>query len=152
MASAGQAQAHSSQPMHFSRPSGQRLSWWCPWNRGAVGRLSSGYITVSTFLNISRKVTPNPLTGLRKSSTGDLLRHAIAGCRGRRHCPGQRRAAELEAVVVRQVERRHREPRYRLLELDQFAVLVVVPLVLVLGRRLWCDPGEVLLVAGIPEP
>src|SRR6516164_2513779 len=73
IASAGQAQAHSSQPMHFSSPSGHRFSWWWPWNRGAVGRLSSGYITVSTFLNISVKVTPNPLTGLRKSSTGDLL-------------------------------------------------------------------------------
>src|ERR1700722_905788 len=59
--------------MHFSSPSGQRLSWWWPWNRGAVGRFSSGYITVSTFRNISRKVTPNPFTGLRKSSTGDLL-------------------------------------------------------------------------------
>src|SRR5487761_206431 len=156
MASAGQAQAHSSQPMHFSRPSGQRLSWWCPWNRGAVGRLSSGYITVSTFLNISRKVTPNPLTGLRKSSTGDLLRHAIAGCRGRgpggcRHGPGQRRAAQLKAVVVRQVTRRHREPRHRLLDLDQLAVLVVVPLVLFLGRNFRGYPGQVLLVAVVPE-
>ena len=73
MASAGQAHAHSSQPMHFSRPSGQRLSWCRPWNRGAVGRFSSGYSTVSTFWNIWWKVTPNPLTGLRKSSTGDLL-------------------------------------------------------------------------------
>src|SRR5512142_933137 len=79
MASAGQAQAHSSQPMHFSSPSGHRLSWWWPWNRGAVGRLSSGYWTVSTFRNISVNVTPNPLTGLRisliqsrKSGTGDL--------------------------------------------------------------------------------
>ena len=36
MASAGQAQAHSSQPTHFSSPSGQRLSWWRPWKRGAV--------------------------------------------------------------------------------------------------------------------
>ena len=36
MASAGQAQAHSSQPTHFSSPSGQRFSWWRPWNRGAV--------------------------------------------------------------------------------------------------------------------
>src|SRR5262252_427709 len=72
MASAGQAHAHSSQPMHFSSPSGHRLSWWWPWNRGAVGRLSSGYWTVSTFRNISWKVTPNPLIGLRKSSTCDL--------------------------------------------------------------------------------
>src|SRR3954452_22357551 len=77
MASAGQAQAHSSQPMHFSSPSGHRLSWWWPWNRGAVGRLSSGYWMVSTFRNISWKVTPNPLTGvrmsLRKLGTCDLL-------------------------------------------------------------------------------
>src|SRR6201992_1281564 len=102
--------------MHFSRPSGQRLSWWWPWNRGAVGRLSSGYITVSTFLNISRKVTPNPLTGLRKSSTGDLLSRAVTGrggcgARGRGQRPGHRRTAEVKAVVVRQVERRERDPR-----------------------------------------
>src|ERR1700678_3835887 len=75
MASAGQAQAHSSQPMHFSSPSGHRFSWWWPWNRGAVGRLSSGYWTVSTFRNISWKVTPTPLIGLKKSlkalGTGD---------------------------------------------------------------------------------
>src|ERR1700749_3158984 len=121
--------------MHFSRPSGQRLSWWWPWNRGAVGRLSSGYITVSTFLNISRKVTPNPLTGLRKSSTGDLLSRAIAGCGGGRNRAGQRRTAEVKAVVVRQVERRQREPRGRLLDLDQLAVLVVVVLLLFLDRR-----------------
>ena len=66
MASAGQAQAHSSQPMHFSSPSGQRLSWWRPWNRGAVGLFSSGYWTVSTFRNICRKVTPNPLIGVQE--------------------------------------------------------------------------------------
>src|ERR1022692_4072852 len=79
MASAGQAQAHSSQPMHFSSPSGQRLSWWRPWKRGAVGSMTSGYSTVSTFLNIVRKVTPNPLTGLRKSNTRDLLGGAVGG-------------------------------------------------------------------------
>src|ERR1017187_3252955 len=79
MASAGQAQAHSSQPMHFSSPSGQRLSWWRPRKRGAVGSMTSGYSTVSTFLNIVRKVTPNPLTGLRKSNTRDLLGGAVGG-------------------------------------------------------------------------
>src|ERR1700733_13780337 len=101
--------------MHFSRPSGQRLSWWCPWNRGAVGRLSSGYITVSTFLNISRKVTPNPLTGLRKSSTGDLLRHASGVALHRSADPGtgEYRVVQFKAVIVRQVKRRHREPRLR---------------------------------------
>src|ERR1700743_1609286 len=118
--------------MHFSRPSGQRLSWWCPWNRGAVGRLSSGYITVSTFRNISRKVTPNPLTGLRKSSTGDLLSRVVAVRRA-----GQRGVAELETVVVRQVERRHRVPglgQRGLGHLDQLALIVVVPLVLFVFR------------------
>src|ERR1700721_3363714 len=94
MASAGQAQAHSSQPMHFSSPSGHRFSWWWPWNRGAVGRLSSGYSTVSTFRNISWKVTPNPLIGLKKSSTSDL--------------PGGGFVIEVDAVVVRQVGGRHR--------------------------------------------
>src|SRR4028118_2139023 len=63
MASAGHDQAHSSQPMHFSRPSGQRLSWWRPWKRGAVAFLYSGYCSVTTFLNIVRKVTPKPATG-----------------------------------------------------------------------------------------
>src|SRR5260370_11310988 len=90
--------------MHFSSPSGHRLSWWWPWNRGAVGRLSSGYITVSTFLNISVKVTPNPLTGLRKSSTGDLL--SGGGASGR---DGARRsgiAVQVEPVIVRPVHRR----------------------------------------------
>src|SRR5215467_5848867 len=95
MASAGQAHAHSSQPMHFSSPSGHRLSWWWPWNRGAVGFLTSGYSTVSTFRNISVKVTPNPLIGLRKSSTCDL--------------PAGGFVTDIDAVVVRQVERRHRE-------------------------------------------
>src|SRR6516164_5676439 len=89
--------------MHFSSPSGHRLSWWWPWNRGAVGRLSSGYITVSTFRNISRKVTPNPLTGLRKSSTGDLLRRIVVRRADRR------RASEVKAVIVRQVQRWHGE-------------------------------------------
>src|SRR5216683_38902 len=103
MASAGQAHAHSSQPMHFSRPSGQRLSWWRPWNLGAVGRFSSGYSTVSTLLNICRKVTANPLTGLRKSSTGrDLL---VGG--GRYVLAIAYVFAIAQPVVVRQVERRH---------------------------------------------
>src|SRR5260370_7420834 len=78
--------------MHFSSPSGHRLSWWWPWNRGAVGFLTSGYSTVSTFRNISWKVTPNPLIGLRKSSTSDL--------------PGGGFGIGVDAVVVRQVERR----------------------------------------------
>src|ERR1700760_1193750 len=106
MASAGQAQAHSSQPMHFSRPSGHRLSWWWPWNRGAVGRLSSGYWTVSTFLNISVKVTPKPLTGsmmsLSQLGTCDLL---LGGLR----VEAGGFLAEADTVVVRQVHRRHRE-------------------------------------------
>src|SRR5215469_6318863 len=93
--------------MHFSSPSGHRLSWWWPWNRGAVGRLSSGYITVSAFRNISRKVTPNPLTGLRKSSTGDLL---SGFCVAQRPADRNwRRVTKLETVVVRQVQRRHGE-------------------------------------------
>src|SRR6266567_1837355 len=109
MASAGQAQAHSSQPMHFSSPSGHRLSWWWPWNRGAVGRLSSGYITVSTFLNISVKVTPNPLTGLKKSLMGlgtcDLL--SGGGASGRDGARGS--GVQVKPVVVRPVHRRDRE-------------------------------------------
>src|SRR6478735_3074395 len=68
MASAGQAHAHSSQPMHFSRRSGQRLSWCRPWKRGAVGCFSKGYCSVTTFLNIVRKVTPKPATGSQNCS------------------------------------------------------------------------------------
>ena len=68
---------------------------------GAVGFFTSGYSTVSTFRNISWKVTPNPLIGLRNSSTCDLLRGGSGIFCGR----------EADAVVVRQVERRHREPR-----------------------------------------
>src|ERR1700679_1056581 len=99
--------------MHFSSPSGQRLSWWWPWNRGAVFRLSSGYCTVSTFRNISRKVTPNPLTGLRKSSTGDLLRNAsgVALHGSADRGTAEHRVGEANAVIVRQVKRRQREPR-----------------------------------------
>src|SRR6516165_10297390 len=112
MASAGQAHAHSSQPMHFSSPSGHRLSWWWPWNRGAVGFLTSGYSTVSTLRNISWKVTPNPLTGLRrslrKSSTCDLL---TGGFRMTDDGFQAGPAVPADAVVVRQVHRRHREGR-----------------------------------------
>ena len=54
--------------MHFSRPSGQRLSWWRPWKRGAVGSFSKGYCSVTTFLNIVRKVTPNPAIGSQRLS------------------------------------------------------------------------------------
>src|ERR1700753_3014488 len=108
MASAGQAQAHSSQTMHFSSPARHRLSAGCAWKRGAVARRSSGYWTVSTFRNISWKVTPNPLMGLRKSSTGDLLgavRVAGLGHRARRGLDGAGRAGEPDTVVVRQVHR-----------------------------------------------
>src|SRR6516162_6946966 len=134
MASAGHAQAHSSQPMHFSSPSGHRLSWWWPWYRGAVGRLSSWYITVSTFRNISRKVTPNPLTGLRKSSTGDLLSRVAVGRALQRH------VAKLETVVVRQVERGHREALHH------------AALLLVRGRgRVGREFRRAPLSRGIPE-
>ena len=54
--------------MHFSRPSGQRLSWCRPWKRGAVGSFSNGYCSVTTFLNIVRKVTPNPAIGSQRDS------------------------------------------------------------------------------------
>src|SRR5215472_11183967 len=84
--------------MHFSSPSGQRLSWCRPWNRGAVGSFCSGYWTVSTFLNICRKVTPKPLTGPRKSATGHLLCLVVGH-------PGQHglTRGQADAVVVREV-------------------------------------------------
>src|SRR6476469_7641584 len=54
--------------MHFSSPSGQRFSWCRPWKRGAVGFLSNGYCSVTTFLNIVRKVTPKPAIGSQSCS------------------------------------------------------------------------------------
>src|SRR5690606_37880578 len=130
MASAGQAQAHSSQPMHFSRPSGQRLSWWRPWKRGMVGALTSGYSTVGTFLNIVWKVTPNPLTGLSHSSTGNLL---TLGGLGRLETGVLRGHA---AAVVRSGHGRHGEaPVHRVLAAGpQFG--------LVFGRLLRPGPGR----------
>src|SRR3954452_16869096 len=62
MASAGQAQAHSSHPMHFSRPSGCRLRMCRPWERGAATGCSNGYFVVTTLRNMCAKVTPKPLT------------------------------------------------------------------------------------------
>src|SRR3954451_17130541 len=53
--------------MHLSRPSACRWSTGRPWSRGAVGRFSSGYSSVTTFLNIVLKVTPKPATGATKS-------------------------------------------------------------------------------------
>ena len=68
--------------MHFSSPSGQRLSWWRPWKRGAVGIFSKGYCSVTTFLNMVRKVTPNPATGSQNCSRmlgeSDELSHQIS--------------------------------------------------------------------------
>src|SRR6266545_2644636 len=77
MASAGHAQAHSSQPTHFSRPSGWRLSWCRPWNRGAVVFCCSGYCSVSRFLNMALKVTPKPATGFMKPGLVSLGSSAI---------------------------------------------------------------------------
>src|SRR6478672_9894686 len=74
IASAGQAQAHSSQPTHFSRPSGWRLSWWRPWKRGAVGRGFSGYSSVATLRNIVENETPKPATGARSSARNPFSR------------------------------------------------------------------------------
>src|SRR3984957_15998448 len=89
--------------MHFSRPSGHRLSWWRPWNRGAVGTFCSGYWMVSTFRNICRKVTPNPLTESRKSGTGNLLNGAVVPRPPGQYRPG---GAATHAVVMRKVQRR----------------------------------------------
>src|SRR5882757_4859987 len=80
--------------MHFSSPSGCRLSWWRPWNRGAVGFLYSGYCSVSRFLNMALKVTPKPATGPRNSGIAVLLRllrlgGAGVGRTGRTGCAHQ---------------------------------------------------------------
>src|SRR3954449_11206397 len=75
MASAGQAQAHSSQPTHFSRPSGCRFSTCRPSQRGLVTFGSNGYCSVVTLRKICAKVTPNPWAGAgsRLSRAGGLL-------------------------------------------------------------------------------
>src|SRR5450432_1715780 len=70
MASAGHAHAHSSQPTHFSRPSGCLLRTCRPWNRGIVVFFCSGYNSVLTDLNMVANVTPNPLTGPKKLLIG----------------------------------------------------------------------------------
>src|SRR5580692_6919397 len=83
---------------------------------------------VSTFLNISWKVTPNPLIGLKKSSTCDLLGGGFLV------------GIEADAVVVRQVERWHREgPRAGRLELP-------------VGLRDGRVPGRPLLGGAVPRP
>src|ERR1700712_4941184 len=94
--------------MHFSSPSGQRLSWCLPWKRGAVGFFSNGYCSVTTFLNIVRNVTPKPATGSTNCSLklatdglpfsgcldrlrvhGQQLRSLLAGHRGHRIATGE---------------------------------------------------------------
>src|SRR6478736_5400987 len=81
MASAGHAHAHSSQPMHFSSPSGYRLSWCRPWNRGFTGAVSNGYCSVTVRLKKFLIVTPNPAAGASASATG--LRFGISDSYGR---------------------------------------------------------------------
>src|SRR5690349_12179998 len=111
MASAGQAHAHSSQPTHFSSPSGWRLSWCRPWNRGWVGRFSSGYSSVSSLRNIVANVTPKPPTGAKRSakkppffsSVGRSGMDVLLGGVGRPVAQGERGLAQALAG-----QRRHR--------------------------------------------
>src|SRR3954464_2829697 len=79
MASAGQAQAHSSQPTHFSRPSGWRLSTCRPGYRGLVTFGSNGYCSVVTLRKICANVTPNPWEGVGStlSRTAGRLRAPV---------------------------------------------------------------------------
>src|SRR3954468_10822956 len=72
--------------MHFSRPSGHRLSWCRPWNRGAVGTFSNGYCSVTTFRNMVRKVTPNPATGSQNCSLSVGIGSGPILCLGVRTC------------------------------------------------------------------
>src|SRR5438309_9017495 len=65
--------------MHFSRPSGCRLSTCRPWKRGAVGFFSSGYCSVLTFLNMVRNVTPKPLIGSKMLVSCPLSGRSFAG-------------------------------------------------------------------------
>src|SRR5919202_2341507 len=90
MASAGHAQAHSSQPTHFSRPSGHRLSWWRPWKRGAVAFFSNGYCSVTTLRNVVRKVTPKPATGSQNCSRRLATDRLLSRSRRHRVTAGER--------------------------------------------------------------
>src|SRR6478736_5799269 len=67
--------------MHFSRPSGYRLSWCRPWNRGFTGAVSNGYCSVTVRLKKFLIVTPNPAAGASASATG--LRFGISDSYGR---------------------------------------------------------------------
>src|SRR3954452_9716131 len=103
MASAGQAQAHSSQPTHFSRPSGCRFSTCRPWYRALVCFGTSGYSSVVTFLNMVAKVTPKPCAG-----PGSRLLRLPAGVGGAPVCgevgaataPPSRRAGVFSDIAV----------------------------------------------------
>src|ERR687885_2691044 len=128
MASAGQAQAHNSQPTHFSSPSACRLSWCRPWKRGCVGTLTSGYSSVTTRVNMVVNVTPKPaiLSRIRaerwsspasrsvrsaRSATAHLLA-VVAGVAGPgTRCVARTHGHRLPGVAGRAVETRPRRAR-----------------------------------------
>src|SRR6476659_8672927 len=97
--------------MHFSRPSGQRLSWCRPWKRGAVGCFSKGYCSVTTFLNIVRNVTPNPATGSQSCSLRVLPSCGVVLLHGRDRAAGvERQGGGGAAHGTTGGHRRHGEP------------------------------------------
>src|SRR5512132_874429 len=63
--------------MHFSNPSGCRLSWCRPWNRGATRCRCSGYCSVTTLRKMVPKVTPKPATESRNLGTSTLPRGGL---------------------------------------------------------------------------
>src|SRR3990172_4692563 len=97
MQRAGQAPAHSSQPMHFSIPSGYRLRTWRPWKRCGLARISFGYSVVTMSLpRIPREkslpVTRRPLqisSMTPTRSTPGKSELANADQHGRHHQPQQ---------------------------------------------------------------
>src|SRR3954465_11014191 len=99
MASAGQAQAHNSQPTHFSSPSGCRLSTCRPWYRGLVCLGSNGYSSVVTFLNIVEKVTPKPWAGPGSRLVRLPVDAGAAPPVGRSTAPLSRRAGGVAGVA-----------------------------------------------------
>src|SRR5450755_770033 len=117
MASAGQAQAHSSHPTHFSRPSGCLLRTCRPWKRGIVVFFCSGYNSVLTGLNIVANVTPNPLTGPKKLPIGASLVGGLGsrnnGCldSAQRHHGARGARTDGLAATQRQLLPRHRRHR-----------------------------------------
>src|SRR5689334_23314851 len=87
--------------MHFSSPSGCRFSWCRPWYRGAVGTLTSGYSSVTTFVNMVANVTPKPATGAKTSESQPPPPFSVLATEHLLHVGCFRRADRHPGIVAR---------------------------------------------------